>query len=88
MTAGDQDALLATGSLAMCHAVWGADKIFDLTGNAKEWTQARSAGKNPVRGGAFDTVLGGSTCAFDFAVFDDTFRYGNTGFRCCSDSAP
>ena len=65
---------------------WGSDRIYDLTGNAKEWTVARSLGKNPVRGGAFDNVLPGATCTFDFAVFDDDFRFGNTGFRCCSNT--
>jgi hypothetical protein len=89
LVAGDQDVVLPTGALAMCHANWGAaGKIFDLTGNVREWTQARSAGKNPVRGGAHDTLLAGSTCRFDFAVFDGSFRYGNTGFRCCSDKEP
>ena len=67
-----------------CGAAWSGGTIRDMSGNAREWTQARTTGQNPVRGGAYDTVLGGATCAFNFAVFDDGFRLGNTGFRCCA----
>jgi hypothetical protein len=86
-TAGDQDRALATGALAMCHARWSdTDRIFDLSGNVREWTAARGAATNPVRGGAYDAVLSGATCGFSFAVFDDRFRHNNTGFRCCADA--
>ena len=86
-TAGDQDRALATGSLPACYARWSdTARIYDLSGNVKEWTKRRAAGQNPVRGGAFDTVLEGASCSFGFAVFDDTFRFGNTGFRCCADA--
>ena len=79
--------LLATGALAMCHARWSdTDRIFDLSGNVREWTAARGAATNPVRGGAYDAVLSGATCSFSFAVFDDRFRHNNTGFRCCADA--
>jgi hypothetical protein len=85
--AGDQNVSLPTASLPLCHASWGdAGRLHDLTGNLKEWTQASAPGQNPVRGGAFDTVLDGATCRFRFALFDDRFRYENTGFRCCADA--
>ena len=85
--AGDQDRALATGALPMCYARWSdTDRIFDLSGNVREWTRARAADTNAVRGGAYDTVLSGATCGFTFAVFDDRFRHANTGFRCCADA--
>src|SRR5262249_6012168 len=88
---GNPDSLIATGSLANCYASWGAAAtahIFDMTGNAKEWAQARSAGVNPLRGGSFNNILDGSTCTFNFTVADDTFQFPNVGFRCCSSTAP
>ncbi|HJZ85143.1 MAG TPA: MopE-related protein [Polyangia bacterium] len=89
MTPGNQDSLLATGSLASCYANWGTGAhIFDLTGNAKEWAQARSAGVNPLRGGSYNNILDGSTCSFNFTVADDSFQFPNVGFRCCSSSPP
>src|SRR5262249_12934636 len=75
---GNQDTLIATGSLANCYSSWGGTAqthIFDMTGNAKEWTQARSAGVNPLRGGSYNNILDGSTCTFDFTVADDTFQF-------------
>jgi hypothetical protein len=86
---GDQDVLLATGSRASCYADWGAaGHVFDLTGNAKEWTAARSAGVNPLRGGSYDDLLAGSTCDFSFVAVGDAYKLANAGFRCCSDTAP
>lgn len=86
---GSQHRALKTESMAMCLTDWvDAGKIFDLTGNVREWTQPRSAGRNPLRGGSFDTVLDGSSCGFAFLSVDDTFQFTNSGFRCCKDSAP
>ncbi len=82
-------AAMSTGASATCHANWGANaQIFDLTGNVREWTQARTAGVNPLRGGSYDTVLEGATCQFSFLAVGDDFRFGNSGFRCCSNTAP
>ncbi len=87
VNAGDQDLAVATGSLPMCYARWSdTDRIYDLTGNLREWTAAAAPNQNPVRGGAYDSVLDGATCRFRFALFDDRFRYPNTGFRCCADA--
>ncbi|HJL04418.1 MAG TPA: MopE-related protein [Polyangiaceae bacterium LLY-WYZ-15_(1-7)] len=88
---GDQDAALATGSLPMCYASHGgsaSDRIYDLSGNVKEWTQRRSAGVNPLRGGSYNNSRLGLRCDFDFTVADDAFQIANVGFRCCSDTAP
>jgi hypothetical protein len=86
--AGDQDVLLPTGGLPGCYAPWGTEKIFDLTGNAKEFTSARSPGVNPLRGGSYDNISSGTTCTFSFTAVGDGFAFGNTGFRCCSDTPP
>jgi hypothetical protein len=86
-TAGDQDVLLPTGAKTSCV---GTDGTFDMSGNAREWTNdPRSDGTPPdpdgytVRGGAYDTTSGGLQCGSTFAIFPQTFAYPNLGFRCC-----
>jgi formylglycine-generating enzyme required for sulfatase activity len=87
--AGDQDAMRPSASLPMCYADWGAaGRVFDLSGNVKEWAAARSSGVDPIRGGSYDDTGGGIRCDFDFVVADDAFRVPNVGFRCCRDTAP
>jgi hypothetical protein len=78
------DAVRPTGSLAGCVS---ADGAFDLSGNLKEWTSdLRLAGPPPayeIRGGSFDNIAEGLTCAFDFVVDDADGLNPNRGFRCC-----
>lgn len=82
--AGDQDDVLPTGSLPMCFANKNADdRAFDMTGNVKEWVQARLPGENPLRGGASNNEVPGSTCKLDFTLANDEFFFPNAGFRCC-----
>jgi hypothetical protein len=81
--------LLPAGFMSLCYADHGpGNEIYDLSGNAKEWTAARSVGVNPLRGGSMNNVSGGSTCTFNFTVANDSFRFQNVGFRCCSDTQP
>lgn len=81
---GDQDDILPTGSLASCFANKpGTDDAFDMSGNAKEWTAARAAGQNPLRGGASNNEVAGTTCGLNFTLANDTFFFPNVGFRCC-----
>ena len=86
-TPGDQDGVLPTGSLSMCFANKnnGAEdgRAYDMTGNVKEWVQARLPGENPLRGGASNNEVPGSTCKLDFTLANDEFFFPNAGFRCC-----
>jgi hypothetical protein len=79
-TAGNQDAILPTGSMTDCHTF---ANVYDLSGNVKEWVQARSTGVNPLRGGATNNPKDGIGCDFNFTLADDEFLFFNAGFRCC-----
>ncbi|MBN2361176.1 MAG: SUMF1/EgtB/PvdO family nonheme iron enzyme, partial [Deltaproteobacteria bacterium] len=62
--------------------------IYDLSGNLKEWTGTQvssSPVRYRVRGGSYDSIADGLTCRFDFVAAEASYRYGNLGFRCCSD---
>ena len=84
VAAGDQDGILATGALPMCFANQSATaQAFDMTGNVKEWTAARAEGQNPLRGGASNNEVPGTTCKLDFTLANDAFFFPNVGFRCC-----
>ena len=81
--AGDQDGLLATGALTHCSSDDTAGRIYDLSGNLREFTTPRSVAVNPIRGGGYNSPRFGMTCQFNWSVVDDQFRFPNTGFRCC-----
>jgi hypothetical protein len=100
--AGVQNALLptASGLLLDCFAAWGSNgswdgtpltgraNLFDITGNIREITRN---GTNDYRlmGGAFTTQAeSGATCNFDFYSVPATFKFEDTGFRCCFSSNP
>jgi formylglycine-generating enzyme required for sulfatase activity len=88
--ATDTDALKATASKAECFADFGsAGKVFDLSGNAKEWTvSTMSPAQNPLRGGSYNNSPVGLRCDFDYTVGASDLRLPNIGFRCCADSEP
>lgn len=83
-TAGDQDEILPAGALPQCQAAWGGGQsVFDLSGNVREWTAARTPGANPIRGGTSNNTATGISCALAFTLADDAFFFPNVGFRCC-----
>jgi hypothetical protein len=82
---GDQDDTLATGWSAACHAEHTTGDVFDMSGNVKEWTQARVFGQNPLRGGSSNNAVNGLTCKLNFTLADNEFFFPNVGFRCCRD---
>lgn len=88
MTPGDQDDVRATASMANCYVSWSGSRIYDLSGNVEEWTQARSPGVNPIRGGSATDPYIGLRCGYNFAVAGDSYRSLTTGFRCCRSTAP
>lgn len=86
----DTDALKPTGSLSNCFTDYGsAGQVFDLSGNAKEWTSdTMSPTQNPVRGGSYNNAPSGLQCDFDFSVGGPDLHLPNVGFRCCTSVAP
>jgi len=69
------------------------DGLYDMSGNAEEWTLTRriiGSGDNvqglyQIRGGSFNDLGQGMTCDFDFwaAADDEDFFMENLGYRCC-----
>ena len=85
----DTDALALTGAFAQCFVDVQGGQVFDMSGNAKEWTTGPdSPGSNPLRGGSYNNLPGGMRCDFDFNLASDQVRLPNVGFRCCSATKP
>ena len=90
--AGDveTDALAPTGGSSDCFMDFGsAGKVYDMSGNAKEWTiGAGSPNENPLRGGSYNNNPEALRCDFDFNIAPADVRLPNVGFRCCSSVEP
>jgi hypothetical protein len=88
--AADTDALAPTGASSKCFVQRsGGDPLFDMSGNAKEWTRLPGTPASmQLRGGSYNNLPGGMQCGFDFAVAAPTVRLANLGFRCCSNTDP
>jgi hypothetical protein len=74
-----------------CGVPWtivAGQAIYDMSGNAKEWTLARSAGVNPLRGGSYFDISNGMSCTFNWEVANDSVRLPEVGFRCCRATDP
>ncbi|MEZ4296188.1 MAG: MopE-related protein [Polyangiaceae bacterium] len=95
--AGDQDGLLPTASslLQNCWSDWSnlqgnvaaTNKLYDLTGNLREITKEGTTYK--TMGGAFNTDSeSGAACGFTFYAVSQSFKFFDTGFRCCFTSDP
>jgi hypothetical protein len=86
----DDNVLLATGSLAQCVT---PDGIFDLSGNAIEWSSTVTGNTGPpnnldiliAKGGSFLTSAPGLACAFTLSRFGANAILPELGFRCCRD---
>jgi hypothetical protein len=90
----DDDVLIPTGQAATCATP--APAIYDMSGNAKEWT-SQYTGTTPapdntpivvVRGGAYDTPAIGLRCDFTLSRAAVDVLLPSVGFRCCSPCAP
>jgi hypothetical protein len=88
----DNDVLIATAQASSC--VTPSPAIYDLSGNAKEWT-SQYTGLTPdntpivvVRGGAYDTPAIGLRCDFTLSRAAVDVLLPTVGFRCCSPCAP
>jgi sulfatase-modifying factor enzyme 1/putative metal-binding protein len=84
----DDDLAVPTGSLVGCASPWANNtKIFDMSGNLREWTSTPVSGFRRIRGGGYDNVAAALKCTFDFWAEDEDQFYFNLGFRCCADKA-
>jgi hypothetical protein len=86
-TAGVQNALLPTGTIAACESPAGA---VDMSGNAKEWTddeQDMVSGQPlyVVRGGSYQSPELGLRCEVLLSQQIATTVLPTLGFRCCAD---
>ena len=80
-----------SGTRARCVSGYGA---FDMTGNVEEWVVSRQSKKAPranvhvLKGCYWSGCYGGSkpTCTSTNAAHADTFKFYETGFRCCQDA--
>ncbi len=86
-TPGIQNGLLPTGNRGSCTALTSGGTVFDMSGNAREFSAPRAANVNPLRGGSYNNIAFGTTCTFNWSVVDNTFAFVNTGFRCCATGA-
>jgi hypothetical protein len=98
----NEDKLVGCGVETFCFSDWDAapntthTKVYDLSGNAEEWTGTeRLIGQPPntttlyeIRGGSYNDQGGGLTCDFDFWAATDDFLMPNLGFRCCRGPEP
>jgi hypothetical protein len=74
-----------------CSVAWPGGSVYDLSGNLAEWTSTTVTNGGTtyykVRGGAYDSPSGGTSCEFDFDILPATFANANVGFRCCAGNA-
>jgi formylglycine-generating enzyme required for sulfatase activity len=81
-----------SGTRASCVSGYG---VFDMTGNVEEWVvtktvkgKPRAAYAHVLKGCYWSGCYGGSkpTCTSTNAAHADTFKFYETGFRCCQDA--
>jgi len=88
---GDNDnVILAAGALLQCMA---EGQIYDLSGNAAEWTSTVTSNTGPpnnlsihvVMGGSYESAALGLACSFDLSRVAENAILSELGFRCCAD---
>ncbi len=80
---GNQDELRPSGSLPNCRVGWApSGDVYDLSGNAKEWTLERYPGTAIVRGGSYSSPSIGARCA-SAVELGTAETQPSIGFRCC-----
>jgi hypothetical protein len=86
-TYANDNCLYTTGSptFPSCRTSWGGlGSLYDMSGNAKEWTNTAAGSMiYEIRGGSYTSIEAGRACGFDFTVAQEDFTHPNTGFRCC-----
>jgi len=85
-----QDLLLSCNhaDVANCKAAWPTQgDIFDLSGNAKEWTGTPEyfsfSQAFQVRGGSYNDLYKSLACTYDLWAAGPSLVMPNMGFRCC-----
>jgi hypothetical protein len=78
-----------SGSRPECISGYG---VFDMTGNVEEWVVSTKKGRayeHVLKGCYWSGCYGGSkpTCGSTNAAHADTFKFYETGFRCCKNAA-
>jgi formylglycine-generating enzyme required for sulfatase activity len=83
--AGKDRALSSAGRYSRCRSGYG---VFDLSGNAAEWTaSAYGGGGKVVKGGAFNKQDYAARCSARKNAGASN-RSAEVGFRCCADPVP
>ena len=76
----------ASASYAGCVSTHQRGRLYDLSGNVKEWIDdGASNGFHQVRGGSYLTPKAGLACAFDLSIVREDASIEGVGFRCCGD---
>lgn len=88
----NDNVLMPTGSpdLPACKT---AEGIYDLSGNAAEWTSTETGNTGSpnnltiymAKGGSYKSPALGLTCSFDLSRFASNALLPELGFRCCKD---
>lgn len=84
----DHVAWLYQGEPAAANAgcTYGAEGVYDLTGNVEEWTRRRDGGTTDFHGNLKGRYWAETrTCLSNITVHGDGFRFYEIGFRCCAE---